>query len=304
MDIIKLREKYDKKICIALGFFDSIHIGHQAIFKRAKELADLRNAQFAVFTFSNNPYEILGKDIKLIYPYEQRIKYIAACGADLLIVRDFDAQFMNEDKDVFMAELFSGYDIAGVVMGRDYSFGAGGKGTAADFMSFCKPRGIDVAVIDDVMLEGERISTTGIRALIRQGDVGSLNTRLARDYAVIGTVERGRGDGSRNSVPTANIPMPNGCEALHMGVYATDIEIGGSVYLGVTNVGGQPTYGSGVPVIETHIPDFSGDLYGLDVTIGFWHRIRDTYRFNNKEELRARITEDIRYVKDKNRSRG
>lgn len=303
MDIIKLFDKYDKKICLALGFFDSIHIGHQEIFRRAKELAYSKNAQFAVFTFSNNPYVTLGKDVKLIYPYEQRIKYIAACGADLLIVRDFDAQFMNEDKDAFLTGLFGSYDIAGVVMGSDYTFGARGKGTIADFISFCKPRGIDVTVINDVALDYERVSTTGIRALIRQGNTELLNTRLGRDYAVEGTVVRGRGDGGKNSVPTANIPMPKGCEELHSGVYATDIVIGGSVYLGVTNVGGQPTYGSDSPMIETHIPGFSGNLYGQNITVRFWHRIRDTVRFNDKESLRTRIAEDIRYVNDKNRSR-
>ena len=281
-------------MCIALGFFDSLHRGHAAVVSNAVKFADAHEFLCAVFTFENNPFEVLGKDTKLIYTFGERRELLKDIGVDVIKSAQFDKAFMSQTPEQFLESLINSYNIKYISCGYDYKFGKNCAGGVPFLRRFCEKHNIPLEIAPEVQIDGVKVSSTLIRERLAGGDIAAANKFLTAPYCVFGRVEKGRGAGGKMGIPTANISISPEKQPLGAGVYATDTFIGGKKYASVTNAGGKPTFNENAYGIETHIMGFDNtDLYGEYIKIEFLGKIRNIMPFPSKEELRKRIEKDM-----------
>ncbi len=279
-------------ITLALGYFDSVHYGHRRIISSAVDYASKNGLKSCVFTFSNDLSSFFGKDSGQIYTYEERKSKLFSLGVDEIISFEFNQDFQNLNKKQFLEVLSEKYRIEKVFCGYDYTFGKGREGNV-DFLTeyFGKDR---VKVFDCIELDGKRVSTSLIKELLKDGNICQANKFLSEPYSIYGRIVKGRGEGHVYGFPTANLQCPTNKTLPKRGVYATFTTVGEKRYKSVTNVGAKPTFSIMGDSIESLLVDFSGDLYGKNVTLEFVSYLRDTKAFNNPEELRYQIFEDVK----------
>lgn len=290
---MKISGNYEgEKLICALGFFDSIHAGHKSLICDTVMLAKKEGVRSALFTFSDNPYLLKGSDRKVILTYSEREKIAIEAGVDYVISAPPTTEFFSKSPEEFLEELVKKFNVIGFTSGEDYTFGKGAKGdanylkdyaTRRDLVYFCSP------LIEDT---GEKIATRSIAALIEKGDVARASKLLGYCFFIEGKVTRGRGDGRRECVPTANVDYPEEKIRLKDGVYATETVLDGKIYASVTNVGNHPTFQDFTANVETFILDFEGDAYGKEIKICFKEYLREIKTFNTKEELKNQILKD------------
>jgi riboflavin kinase/FMN adenylyltransferase len=186
-------------------------------------------------------------------------------------------------------------DAVFVVAGHDYTFGRHGEGTPAKLSQYCEKRGVGCAVVPPKRIGGVRVSSTYIRGLVSEGDMEQAARFLGRRYRLSGTVERGRGLGRKFGFPTVNIPLPPERQSPEWGVYVTAVSWKGRFYPAVTNVGIRPSvgHGGGVPVVESTLLDFDGDLYGEHIDVDFIRFIRPERKFPSPEALTEQVRKDV-----------
>ena len=281
-----------EKTIFALGFFDGVHLGHQALLKACKALAKKHGCRAGVVTFTVHPDALVfGKAPVLINTTEDRKRLLQACGADSVLELPFDKALMSTHWSDFLAGLVE-VGAKGFVCGEDFRFGAGGNGTAKKLEAFCKSRNMPCIVVPEQLLDGDRISSTRIRALLEQGDVAAANRLLGRPHILSGVVEKGKQLGRKLGFPTANLPLPAGVLIPKRGVYATEVMVEGRTYAAVANIGARPTVdGQGVNA-ECHLLDFAGDLYGKEITVAFCDFIRPEKKFDSLDALKTQIAAD------------
>ena len=292
---IKLTDKNVGEIVIGMGFFDCVHLGHRALVSEIKMLAQNMKAHSAIITFSNNPYAQFNPSAKLIYTYNERLQLFYELGLDYVIPFEFNADFRAKTKETFLKELFSAFEIKGMVCGYDYKFGHLGSGNADYLKAVCAKRGIPVSVVQPVLYEKERVSSTLIKKTLMDGDIKRANELLDAPYFLTGQVVHGRGVGKIYGIPTANIEISSDKILVKSGVYATRAIYDGKVKKSVTNVGAKPTFGEKTTTIETLVKDESSDLYGKDIKLEFVDYLRDIRKFDSPEELADRIHKDLEY---------
>ena len=276
----------------ALGFFDGVHLGHQALLKACRELAQQHSCQAGVVTFAAHPDAlVLGKAPVLITATEDRKRLLHAYGAKLVWELPFDKEIMTTHWADFLTQLVEA-GAKGFVCGEDFRFGAGGLGTAKKLEAYCKKRNLPYAIVPEQIMDGERISSTRIRSLLEQGEVAAANRLLGHPHILSGVVAEGKQLGRTLGFPTANLPLPAGVLVPKCGVYATKVVVGETGYPAVTNVGVRPTVnGEGVNA-ECHLIDFTGDLYGKEITVAFHSFLRPEQKFDSLEALKAQIAAD------------
>ena len=284
---------------VALGNFDGVHIGHQAIIRTALERSGALGARSAVFTFWPHPQQVLrpGLGQELLCLREERVELIARQGVELLVEQPFDAEFASLKAERFFGELLvRGLGAVAVVVGYDFAFGRGRAGNLELLRRLCDGAGVELNVVEALQADGAPVSSSRIRKLLAAGEVAEAARLLGAPFFYRGTVVHGDGRGNKIGIPTANIPMPPKLRLPH-GVYATLASVQGlrEGIPAVTNVGVRPTFhaGGAAPGIETHFLDASVDVYGRVLTVEFVARIRDERRFSGVDELKARIAEDI-----------
>jgi riboflavin kinase/FMN adenylyltransferase len=296
---IEYGSKYtNRPVAVALGFFDSIHKGHKALFDSVKEAAKKYNCLSAVMTFKNNPYDILGGGIKLVYNYSERTALLEKLGIEAVICALFDERFKNTSAYDFLNVLTNNISIKYIVCGYDFKYGKYREGNANTLKQYCAEKGITVDIAEETKLNGIRISSTAVRESLEKGDIVSANSMLTFPYFIMGNVLRGRNIGSKLLYPTINIGADKDKLQLPEGVYATITEIEGVKYPSVTNCGAKPTFGEAAYGIETHIIGFEADMYGKTVTINFLKKLREIKKFENAESLKAQICSDIKQATD------
>lgn len=283
----------------ALGFFDGVHLGHQALLKACRELAEKHSCRVGVVTFTAHPDAlVLGKAPVLITTSEDRKRLLHAYGAKLVWELPFDKEIMTTHWSAFLTQLVEA-GAKGFVCGQDFRFGAGGLGTAKKLEDYCKKRNLPCAIVAEQVMDGERISSTRIRGLLEQGDLETANRLLGHPHILTGIVTEGKQLGRELGFPTANLPLPKGVLIPKCGVYVTKVVVGENVYPAVTNIGTRPTVnGQGVN-LECHLLDFSGDLYGKEITVVFYDFLRPEQKFDSLEELKAQIAADTAQVRKK-----
>lgn len=285
----------EKRYAIALGFFDGVHRGHQALLSRAVERAREKGLEPAVFTFDRSPKEfVTGKTVPLITTAEERREVIRACyGIDHVIVAPFDREMMTMDWVDFVLALAQKYHAGWLVAGHDYRFGHMNAGTPTLLAKKAAQLGMGCDIIPAVTLDGGVVSSTRIRGLLAEGDVGEAAILLGRPFALRGPVRHGKGLGSKIGAPTVNlIPEPGHLLPVN-GVYVTRVTVGSEVYPAVTNVGVRPTVDeNGGLTVESHLLDRDAQLYGQECRVEFLEMLRPERRFGSLAELSAQIARD------------
>ncbi len=281
-----------KKTIYALGFFDGVHLGHQALLTACRQLAQENGCDAGVVTFTAHPDTlVLGQTPKLLTTAADRKSLLSQFHIDTVVELVFDETLMKTHWSVFLSSLVTG-GAAGFVCGDDFRFGAGGLGTPKKLQAFCKKRELPCVVVSQQEVDGIRVSSTHIRSLIEQGDVENAARFLGHPHIFTGTVVTGRGLGHTIGIPTANMALPPQLLQPKAGVYACTAHVNGHTYVAVTNIGSRPTVGGHEKRAESWLLDFDGDLYGKTLTLGFLKYLRPEEKFNSLEELQAQIRQD------------
>lgn len=278
-----------EKTIYALGFFDGVHLGHQALLRSCRELAQKAGCLAGVVTFSTHPDTLVsGQTPALINTEKDREQLLFSYGMDKVVSLPFDKALMTTHWSDFLGQLIAG-DGAGFVCGSDFRFGAGGSGTAKELEGFCKAKEIPYCVVPQQLLDGVRVSSTHIRCLLEEGKIEETNRFLGHPYILTGTVVTGRGLGKTWGIPTANIQLPEELIRPKLGVYAGMVGVEDKSYKAVINIGNRPTVGGHHVTVEAWLLDFEGDLYGKTVTVSLLHFLRPEKKFPNVEDLQKEI---------------
>lgn len=285
--------------CVALGFFDGVHLGHRAVIGScAAEKGGLR---CTVLTFQESPAKLLRKSVPpMLTSNERKAELIAQLGADEVIFADFNAVMEMSPADFVTDILCSKLNAKKVYCGFNYRFGFGGAGATAMLKELCAEHGIDVIVKEPIFCDKEQVSSSLIRACISDGEIEKANRLLGYRYAVEGNIGSGNHIGTAMGFPTVNIPIGEGLTVPRFGVYASALTIDGACYRGATNIGVHPTVGAEeVPLCETFLLDYDGgELYGKKAVCELLAFIREERRFDSQEELIAQIQKDCETIKN------
>ncbi len=276
----------EQKTIFALGFFDGVHLGHQALLAACRRLADDAGCTAGVVTFLGHPDALVsGIAPKLINTPDDRERLLKSYGMERLVALPFDKSLMEMPWQDFFRLLTTEYGAAGLVCGEDFRFGFRGEGNASRLQTACAEAGIPCAVVPAQKLDGITVSSTHIRSLLETGAMEQAVRFLGHPHILTGSVIPGKQVGRTIGIPTANLTIPEGCVIPRFGVYACKI-LG---HPAVTNIGTRPTVnGSGITV-EPWILDFDGDLYGQDITVEFYAFLRPETQFFSLEALRQEI---------------
>ena len=280
---------------VAIGTFDGVHLGHQKLISRAVELAREAGVFSVVFTFRNHPMSVIAPDREplSLYPLEERRRVFEKLGVDFVIEEPFTAELAALSPENFLHLLIERLAPRAVIVGANFSFGAGGLGTPEFMARRGQELGVRVEEAPLFFFDGERVSSTRIRALLAAGNVRSAGELLGHPFAIAGVVEHGDERGRKLGFPTVNITPVKGQALPADGVYAVRILCpDGQEWIGVANVGDNPTFGGDPLRIEAHLLDFSGDLYGLRLVVRFIERLRGEEKFPSAEALVQQIKKD------------
>lgn len=292
----------NKKISavLALGYFDSVHLGHQKVIGTAKKLAKKLNTKTVVITFSGNLRAKLGNQTeKMVFTPNEREEFMKKLGVDEVYFAPTTDEFLALDKKAFLTYLNEIYNVLGYVCGEDYKFGKLGLGNRFYLEEFAKEKGQIVKVVEMENFKGNEISTTLIKGLLKDGKVKESALLLGRNYSVSGKVFADRKIGSSIGFPTINLKINKDKFRLKNGVYEGRINLYGKEYKAIINYGARPTFSLDEKLIEAHIVDFSGELYDMDITLFFTDYLRDIIKFNSVEELKEQLKKDLQTVKGK-----
>ena len=279
-----------KTTIYALGFFDGVHLGHAALLRECRRLAEETGCKAAAVTFSSHPDTlVLGKTPRLINTIEDRVQLLTEAGMDEVVVLPFDKQMQTMPWQEFLRLLVANYGAAGLVCGHDFRFGNGGAGNAALLTDYCTEHHMPCAVIPEQTVSGITVSSTHIRSLLEAGKMEEAALFLGHPHILSGTVVTGRKLGRTLGIPTANLSIPEEVVKLPFGVYACKAEAEGNTYIAVTNIGNRPTVGGHRITVEPWLLGFDGDLYGKHLTLSFHAFLRPEQKFPSLEALKEEI---------------
>lgn len=295
----ELKNKYPATV-IALGTFDGLHLGHTDVINTARDYAERSGLKLAVFTFSNHPLALIRPDLVpvRIISAEEKIKLLESFGVDYLINIPFTEDFAALSPDEFLDRLAC-FNYRCLVVGENFTYGFLGSGKTEMLERSGRKNGFDVIVRPLVKMNGNVVSSTGIRNLIQAGHIEYANRMLGRAYAITGKIVHGEQRGRKLGFPTANIELLHGEMAVPApGVYAVTASIEGSIYEGMGNIGNNPTFNDVEHArLEVNLFNCSGDLYGKTMSVQFHKYIRAEKKFSGVEELCRQIEEDKKAIK-------
>lgn len=280
---------------LTLGNFDGVHLGHRELFRRLLKTARQLDCPAVVCTFDPHPLKFLAPDKAppLLNTSAEKQRLIAASHIDYLLEIPFTDQFAAMSPEQFVTDILVGrLHVRALVVGYDYAFGAGRRGTA-DFLLRCgEELGFAVDVLQPIGEDGRPYSSTLIRNMIAAGEVSAVMAQLGRHYNLEGRVVPGERRGREMGFPTANLETDK--ELLPAsGVYAVKVRIQQQEYNAAASLGLRPTFNGSHATIEVHLLDFSGDLYGQKLRVYFVERLRGEEKYANAEELSRAIAADV-----------
>jgi riboflavin kinase/FMN adenylyltransferase len=281
-----------ENIVLALGFFECVHIGHRELLKACRQKAEIIQAKSACFTFDNNPQELFGSSRKLIYSFDERCEILSNLGLDYVLYQHFDSDFCAMSAEEFLDKLFR-LNIKGIVCGFDFTYGKGATSNAHTLLDACQKNNIPCEIIQEVRLNGKKVSSSRIYDFLIKGNIEDANTMLGEKYRYAGIVNGGVKVGRTLGFPTVNLRLNNDVIAPNTGVYSGEVVIDGKKYNAVINVGARPTFFDNNALIEAHIIGFEGDLYGKCIRLFFNRFIRSQKVFDSKEQLSEQISKDV-----------
>ncbi|HEY3931039.1 MAG TPA: bifunctional riboflavin kinase/FAD synthetase [Verrucomicrobiae bacterium] len=290
-----------KKVCLAIGFFDGVHLGHQQIIRQTISDARQHDAIAVVLTFDRHPNFIVAPDKvpPLIYSLPQKLRAIESLGADALLLIQFDKKFSEQTGEGFIRSLSRDFGkVHSVCVGADFVFGHKRSGDVALLKKLGAELNFSVHGLAAISLDGEVVSSTRIRETIRAGDFDAASQMLGRTYAISGLVVEGDKLGHKLGFPTANLDATNLILPPN-GVYSGFTFVRGKSYRVALNIGLRPTVAANKPQlrVEAHLLDFSGELYGEELEIEIGEKLRDEKKFASPKELSEQIARDIAEAK-------
>lgn len=291
-------------VVAATGFFDGVHKGHRKVLGTLCEIARREGKKSAVVTFWPHPRSVLqqGADnLRLLSSLEEKKELIRQAGVDEFFVLPFSREFSKLSSREFVAEyLRDKFAVSTLIIGYDHRMGHSSSETQEDFIKMAAEEGVKVVRVSE-FIEGDlTVSSTKIRNYLVSGELAKANDFLGYNYSLKGVVVSGKKLGRKIGFPTANLALYEPLKVIPGGgVYGVKVELLGKVYKGVCNIGTRPTVNATEErTIETHILDFNEDIYGLDMRVEFFFKIRYEVKFASLEELASQIEKDKRRVKE------
>jgi riboflavin kinase/FMN adenylyltransferase len=288
-----------RKRVLTIGAFDGLHLGHREIVRRAAGTAAATGAALSVLSFEPTPAEFFarGEPPARLTCFRERYELLAQMGVDELFCPQF-RQINALGHERFAREILAGaLGATHVVVGHDFRHGTGRAGTAETLGAAGRELGFGVTVVDAVFLDGERVSSTRIRAALKAGELARARTLLGRDYAMSGRVVHGRGLGRELGFPTANVNLKRRRAPVD-GIFAVEVDgLGSAPRAGVASVGNRPTVGGGETLLEVHLFDFDERIYGAYITVRFMERLRSEEKFASLEALKMQMHADVAAAK-------
>ena len=281
---------------VAIGNFDGLHRGHRAVIDKTLALSRRLGRPAAILTFEPHPRDFFRPDTPVfrLTPLAEKILVAETLGLDALIVLGFDAETARTSATSFVEEwLVARLNVAAVVIGKDFRFGARREGTAELLAQEGARRGFHVEVLPEVATsEALRVSSSAVRAALEAGDVARASELLGHRWFVMGEVRHGEKRGRSLGFPTANLRLDPSCRLRH-GIYAVRALVDGLARHGVASFGRRPTFDNGAPLLEVFLLDFDGDLYGKSLIVEFVDWLRGEEKFESVEALVAQMRRDV-----------
>jgi riboflavin kinase / FMN adenylyltransferase len=281
------------RFVISVGVFDGLHRGHAHMLRTAASAAGRLDAEPVVLTFDPHPDELLrGAAPPLLCDPAEKLARLEAAGVGVTVRQRFDKEFADQRAEDFLRRLARDRSLAGVVMTDETAFGRDRAGTLAAVAALCPEIGFEIVYVPELLVGGRRVSSSRLREVLAAGRMGEAKRLLGRDYAVIGEVVAGERRGKELGFPTANLLFSRPVALPRDGIYAVRASWGGADPLapahhadGVASLGVRPTFGAGERLLEVHLFDFEGDLYGQRLRVEFVRRQRGESRFASAEAL-------------------
>lgn len=290
----------NERFGVTIGNFDGVHIGHQHLLSDIRQKCDAKNLAFVVVTFVPHPQKILcpGKSRFLINSYLYKRELLEKAGVDYLIEIEFNRDFSTlSPKDFLTDYLLPHQGLEDIYLGYDFAFGANKEGDFDIVKETC--RNSNVIVQPKYEFNNQTVSSTLIRKLIQAGELKEVEKILGRPFTLEGTVIKGEGRGKKIGFPTANILISSDLIIPDKGVYVSRTTNRGMTYNSITNIGNNPTFNNGDGIfIETHLFDFDDYLYGENIEVALYQKLRDEKKFSSVNELVEQIKKDIEEAKE------
>ena len=285
---------------VTIGTFDGVHIGHQAIFRKMRELAENIDGQTVVVTFSPHPRQVLNIDssnLRFICTEEEKLKRIEQFGIDNVVIIRFTKEFARTPSEDFIKNfIIERIKPSYIVVGYDHHFGKNRMGDFDQLTQLGQQFNFKVERVEAQDVDEVAVSSTKIRHALAIGDVATANRLLGYPYSVTAEVVRGNMIGRTIGFPTANLELPKEYRLINnAGVYTCLVDLNGTTYKAMANIGKRPTIGDRDDdnfIIEVNIFDFDQDIYGQHITVRFLDRIRSEVKFNGLEELKTQLNQD------------
>lgn len=280
---------------LTIGNFDGMHLGHQALMARVQETARANGAKSGLITFWPHPRVYLQKITTQYYltTLDEKMKLLVDSGMDYVISLPFTHRLAGQSAGEFFADLTSHLNLAGLIVGQNFTLGKNRAGTQNVIRDLCDQYGIQLDLIESFCLDGSPVSSGRVRDALELGDVQTARQLLGRPYSVSGKVVEGKHLGSKLGFPTANQVVNPQKILPKYGVYASLVRVNGDKFMGVTSVGVRPTFETtNQPNVETLLLDFNGNIYHESLTVDFIQYIRDEIKFANVADLIAQIDLD------------
>lgn len=295
-----------KDTLLTIGVFDGVHLGHQHLISKLKELAREQGNLSGVITFRQHPQEVISPQTRLpaLTTLEQRIDLLQKEGADFVIPLSFTPELASLSPERFANLLKENLRMKGLVVGADFALGKDRQGDINALRRLGQEMAFSVTVVSPLTIGGEVVSSTAIRQALVEGAMKRAEKLLGRPFRLQGQVVSGDKRGQKLGFPTANIEVEPGYALPPEGVYASQAYINGKAYPAMTNIGSRPTFGGGPRVIEVYLIDYKGNLYGQELATDIIERLRDEKRFDTPEQLREQIAQDVRQGKIVLKTRG
>lgn len=284
---------------VTIGSFDGLHRGHRVLIDTARTEAARRARPAMMVSFEPLPREFLQTDEPpaRLTNFRERWRVLQGSGLDALLLLRFDERLRNLGGPEFLRWLTGPLAVSGVVVGHDFRFGRAGEASAEYLVKAGSESGFSVQVIDPVLEGGERVSSSGVRAALAAGQLERAAKLLDRPYSLRGRVVRGDQLGRTLGFPTANIRLHRRRSPL-AGIYAARVRGVGSALRGaVVSIGTRPTVGGREPLLEAHVFDWSGDLYGRELEVEFLAHLRAERRFDSLQAMQAQMRDDAEHAR-------
>jgi riboflavin kinase/FMN adenylyltransferase len=283
---------------LTIGVFDGVHAGHRYLLEKLQQRAAEKNLLSGVVTFNPHPQSVLHPHNQLLWlsDVEDRIRSLQELGIDIVTVLTFTPKVAQLSAREFISLVKKQLRMRGIVVGPDFTLGRGGEGNIKLLRALGREMKFSVEVITPYTINGEVVSSTLIRQALVQGDMKKVGKLMGRYFHLRGKVITSDKRGQVLGFPTANLDIKPQQALPGNGIYATIAQIDGKQFPSATNIGIRPTFGEGEKMVETHLLNYKGDLYGKDIRVEFVQKLRDEQRFPSPEELKAQIKKDVREV--------